>query len=77
MAHGRLTMRRDRRLEMFAEIREKCERYMASHPGCRLPEALGYVLASESASQFFIAEATAVRLVQRLRSGAWRERRAG
>lgn len=39
-------------------------------PGCKLPEALGYILASESASQYFIAPATALRLVQRLRAAS-------
>ncbi|MDE6378266.1 MAG: hypothetical protein K2K72_05935 [Duncaniella sp.] len=78
MAHGRLGMRRDRRRAMFEELRAKCDRYMEAHPGCRLPEALGYVLSSESASQFFISESTALRLVQQLRgvASAAPERRA-
>lgn len=67
MKHGRLAVRRDRRRDMFEELRAKCDLYMDSHPGCRLPEALGYILSTESASQFFISPSTALRLVQELR----------
>ncbi|MBD5332454.1 MAG: hypothetical protein HDR97_01705 [Bacteroides sp.] len=78
LGHGRLKMRRDRRRAMFEELRAKCDLYMERH-GCRLPEALGYVLAGESASQFFISGATALRLVQQLRGlgSPLSERRAG
>lgn len=69
LRHGRLPIRRDRRLAMWEEINAKCDRYMERH-GCNLPQALGYVLATERASQFFIAPTTAHRLVQRL----WSER---
>lgn len=69
LRHGRLPIRRDRRLAMWEEINSKCDRYMERH-GCNLPQALGYVLATERASQFFIAPTTAHRLVQRL----WSER---
>lgn len=67
LRHGRMDMRRDRRLKMFGEINAKCESMMAQHPGLRLSDALTYVLVSEKASQFFIAESTAVKLVQHLR----------
>lgn len=79
MAHGRMDLRRDRRRAMFEELRAKCDRYMAVHKGCRLPEALGYVLSAGSASQFFISESTALRLVQQLRGFGFMsgERRAG
>lgn len=66
LRHGRLALRRDRRLAMWEELNEKCSAYMERR-GCNLPEALSNVLASESASQFFIAPTTAVRLAQRLR----------
>lgn len=69
LRHGRMPIRRDRRLAMWREINEKCDRYMASRE-CSLPQALANVLATERASQFFIAPATAHRLVQRL----WSER---
>lgn len=67
LRHGRMAMRRDRRLEMFSEINDKCERLMAQQPGLKLTDALAFVLASERASQFFIAGSTAVKLVQQLR----------
>lgn len=63
LRHGRLTLRTDRRLEMFTEINDKCQRYMDRH-ACRLPEALGYVLSGESASRFFISPSTALRLLR-------------
>ena len=65
LRHGRMKLRRDRRFELWTELDGKCERYMR-RCGCRLPEALANVLAGESASQFFIAPSTALRLVQRL-----------
>lgn len=67
LRHGRLTLRRDRRLAMWEELSAKTALYEARH-GCRLPEALANVLASERGSQFFISPSTALRLVQRLRS---------
>ncbi len=67
LRHGRIRLKRDRRLDMWEELDAKCSRYMERH-GCRLPEALCNVLASESASEFFIAPTTALRLVQRLRA---------
>lgn len=67
LRHGRIRLKRDRRLELWTELDGKCERYMSRH-GCNLPEALSNVLAGESASQFFIAPSTALRLVQRLRA---------
>ena len=67
LRHGRMPMRRDRRLEMFNEINDKCSQLMAQQPGLHLPDALTFVLASERASQFFIAGATAEKLVQQLR----------
>jgi len=69
LRHGRLKLRNDRRLALWEELNMKCTVYMA-RTGCNLPEALGYILASESASQFFIAPSTALRLVQRLRSAS-------
>ncbi|MBP3303762.1 MAG: hypothetical protein J6L68_02795 [Muribaculaceae bacterium] len=69
LRHGRLALRRDRRLALWEELNVKCTAYM-SRTGCKLPEALGYILASESASQYFIAPATALRLVQRLRAAS-------
>lgn len=78
LEHDRMPMRRDRRLEMFAEIRAKCHRYMSSLPGMKLGDALAIVLASEGASQFFISPSTALRLVQSLgREAVAAERRAG
>lgn len=67
LRHGRMALKRDRRLDLWVELNAKCSRYMQRH-GCNLPEALGYVLATESASEYFIAPTTALRLVQRLRS---------
>lgn len=64
--HGRLALKRDRRYALWSELNEKCSRYM-ERTGCLLPEALGYVLAGEPASQFFIAPSTALRLAQKLR----------
>ncbi len=69
LRHGRMPLRRDRRLALWEELNMKCTVYMA-RTRCNLPEALGYILASESASQFFIAPSTALRLVQRLRSAS-------
>lgn len=66
LRHGRMGLRRDRRYAMWSELNGKCSRYM-ERTGCRLPEALGYVLAGETASQFFIAPSTALRLAQKLR----------
>ncbi len=70
LRHGRMSMRRDRRLAMFSEINDKCSRLMALQPGLRLTDALTFVLTSERASQFFIAESTAEKLVQQLRREA-------
>lgn len=67
LRHGRLGLKRDRRYDLWSELNGKCSRYMERH-GCNLPEALGYVLAVESASEYFIAPTTALRLVQRLRA---------
>ena len=67
LRHGRMPLRRDRRLELWTELNEKCSRLMERR-GCNLPEALSNVLASEGASQFFIAPSTALKLVQRLRN---------
>ena len=67
LRHGRLGLKRDRRFELWTELNVKCTRYMERH-GCKLPEALSNVLASESASEYFIAPTTALRLAQRLRS---------
>lgn len=72
LRHGRIRLKRDRRLDMWEELDAKCSRYMERH-GCRLPEALCNVLASESASEFFIAPTTALRLVQRLRAAGREE----
>lgn len=72
LRHGRIRLKRDRRLDMWEELDTKCFRYMERN-GCRLPEALCNVLASESASEFFIAPTTALRLVQRLRAAGREE----
>ncbi len=66
LRHGRIPLRRDRRLAMWEELNEKCTAYMERR-GCNLPEALSNILASEPASQFFIAPTTALRLIQKLR----------
>lgn len=65
LRHGRIPIRRDRRRAMWEEINDKCTRYMERR-GCNLPMALANVLATERASQFFIAPTTAHKLVQRL-----------
>ena len=65
LRHGRMPIRRDRRRTMWEEINAKCDHYMERR-GCNLPQALAYVLATERASQFFIAATTAHRLVQKL-----------
>lgn len=67
LRHGRLELRRDRRRQLWEELNVKVSLLMARRR-CRLPEALASVLAAGSASQFFISPATALRLVQRLRS---------
>lgn len=67
LRHGKMKLRGGRRLNLWVELNGKCNRYMDRH-GCNLPEALGYVLATERASEFFIAPTTALRLVQRLRA---------
>ena len=69
LRHGRLPLRHDRRRMLWEELNIKTAIVQARR-GCRLPEALAGVLASGSASQFFIAPTTALRLVQRLRSRA-------
>lgn len=69
LRHGRMKLRRDRRLELWTELNVKCDRYMRRY-SCSLPEALSNVLAGESASKFFIASSTALRLVQKLRAEA-------
>lgn len=71
MRHGRLTMQNDRRAQMFREILKRCEKKMIRFD-CDLQEALVMVLAEGRASQFFISDSTAERLVQRITS----ERRA-
>ena len=38
LRHGRIRLKRDRRLDMWEELDAKCSRYMERH-GCRLPEA--------------------------------------
>lgn len=65
LRHGCLTLKRDRRYRQWEELNGKCERLMARR-GCKLPEALCHVLASERASEFFIAPATALKLAQRM-----------
>lgn len=67
LRHGRLTLRRDRRLAMWQEINAKVTALMDKRPGTSLPVALSYVLASSTASQFFISPATALSLAERLR----------
>ncbi|MCM1163111.1 MAG: hypothetical protein NC339_02510 [Muribaculaceae bacterium] len=67
LRHGRMPMRRDRRLEMYEEINSKINRLMERNPAYTLPRALGHVLASATASQFFISPATALSLAERLR----------
>lgn len=69
LRHGRLSLRRDRRRLLWEELNTKVSMLMARR-GCRLTEALASVLASETASQFFISPSTALRLVQRLRARA-------
>ncbi len=65
LRHGRLPMRRDRRLDMWREINNKVQRVM-DRRGVPLGDALAYVLAFEGSSRFFIAPSTALRLVQKL-----------
>lgn len=67
LRHGRLPMRRDRRLAMYEEINGKIDRLMERNPSYTLPRALGHILASASASQFFISPARALSLAERLR----------
>lgn len=65
LRHGKMRLRRDRRLEMWTEINEKVSRLMES-TGYTLQVALAHVLASASASRFFISPATAYRLANSL-----------
>lgn len=69
LRHGRLPLRNDRRRMMWEELNVKTAIVMARR-GCRLPEALADVLASHSASRFFISSETALSLVYRLSSRA-------
>ncbi len=69
LRHGRLPLRNDRRRMLWEELNLKTAIVMARR-GCRMPEALANVLATQTASQFFIAPTTALRLVQRLRARA-------
>lgn len=64
LRHGRLTLRRDRRFELWTELNARVSRLMARR-GVRLPEALANVLADGGASQFFISPATASTLARR------------
>ena len=65
--HGRLTLRRDRRLAMWEEINAKVTSLMERRPEYNLPRAVAHILASATASQFFISDATALSLAERLR----------
>ncbi|MCH5325719.1 MAG: hypothetical protein J1E29_00780 [Duncaniella sp.] len=67
LRHGRLRLRRDRRLALWMEINTKVDRLLALRPGTSLPTALANVLAEGNASQFFISPATALSLAERLR----------
>lgn len=69
LRHGRLELRNDRRRQLWEELNIKTA-IVEARRRCKLPEALANVLATHSASQFFIAPATAIRLVQRLRARA-------
>lgn len=64
LRHGRLTLRRDRRLELWTELNARASHLMEKR-GVRLPEALANVLADGCASQFFISPATASTLARR------------
>lgn len=64
LRHGRLTLRRDRRLELWTELNRRVSRLMESR-SMTLPEALANVLSAGHASQFFIAPATAASLARR------------
>lgn len=76
LRHGRLTLRRDRRLALWTELNERASRLMRLR-GIRLPHALATVLADGHASQFFISEATAVSLARQLLAGRTRTARRG
>lgn len=64
LRHGRLRLRRDRRLALWCELNTRATRLMESR-GVSLSEALASVLADGHASQFFIAPATALSLLRR------------
>lgn len=64
LRHGRLTLRRDRRLELWTELNRRVIRLMESR-SMTLPEALANVLSAGHASQFFISPATAATLARR------------
>ncbi|MCM1077058.1 MAG: hypothetical protein NC411_06835 [Bacteroides sp.] len=64
LRHGRLTLRRDRRLKQWEELNERVSRLMEKR-AIRLPEALANVLAEGNASQFFISPSTASTLIRR------------
>ena len=67
LRHGRLNLRRDRRLAMWQEIDAKVTALMERRPEYNLPRALAHILASATASQFFISPSTALTLAERLR----------
>lgn len=64
LRHGRLTLRRDRRFELWTELNARVTRLMERR-GIRLPDALANVLADGGASQFFISPATASAIARR------------
>ena len=64
LRHGRLKLRRNRRLELWSELNVRVSRLMESRE-MSLPTALANVLASGGASQFFISPVTAANLARR------------
>ncbi|MCM1355465.1 MAG: hypothetical protein NC212_03560 [Staphylococcus sp.] len=64
LRHGRLNLRRDRRLLLWTELNARASRIMEKR-GVSLGEALASVLADGHASQFFISPSTASSIARR------------
>lgn len=65
LRHGRLKLRRDRRLMLWLELNERTTALMERH-GISLPDALARVLADGHASQFFISPSRAATLASEI-----------
>lgn len=63
LRHGRIRLRRDRRLRQWSELSERCQE-LEDRRGMTLPSALAHVLAKGNASEFFISPVTGKRILQ-------------